>query len=75
VKTITNHQAWVWEKVCANRSFRCNYCIYVAAPCGHIPCAPLERYDNATVVYLPNTPEGLATGAALTMDGILGGIA
>ena len=68
-------QAWLWDPDGDSFLDRCPQCMYANVECRLIPCLRTERADEQQVIFLPRTPEGFAKGAAMTMDGKLGGIA
>lgn len=68
-------QAWVWNSDVNTAGIRCNSCMYATVSCENVPCAKLERRDQTRVIFLPQTPEGFARGAAMTLAGVLEGTA
>ena len=68
-------QAWVWDPEGGTFTDRCTSCMFANVVCDHVPCRRSEREDETRVIFLPRTPEGFAKGAAMTMEGMLGGTA
>ena len=68
-------QAWVFDPEGGTFTERCSFCMYANVACDNVPCLRSERADETRVIFLPRTPEGFAKGAALTLEGTLGGTA